>query len=50
MKTTQRLDQFVSLGEIPKVSIANIKNQCRLRETLKDLQSYYSSGAKVSKP
>lgn len=46
LKTTQRLGRFVSLGEIPKVIIAHIKNQCRSRVTLKDLQSYYSSGAK----
>ena len=46
LKATQRLGRFVSLGEIPKVIIAHIKNQCRSRVTLKDLQSYYSSGAK----
>ncbi len=46
LKTTQRLGRFASLGEIPKVIIAHIKNQCRSRVTFKDLQSYYSSGAK----
>ncbi|WP_153637224.1 DUF4158 domain-containing protein, partial [Marinobacter salsuginis] len=46
LKTTQRLGRFVSLGEIPKVIITHIKNQCRSRMTLKDLKTYYLSGAK----
>ena len=46
LKITQRLGRFVNLGEIPKVIITHIKNQCRSRVTLKDLQTYYTSGAK----
>ncbi|UUA73609.1 Tn3 family transposase [Cellvibrio sp. QJXJ] len=46
LKTTQRLGRFVPLGEIPKVIIAHIKNQCRSRVTLNDLQTYYTSGSK----
>lgn len=46
LKTTQRLGRFVTLGEIPKVIIAHIKNQCRSRVTLNDLQTYYTSGSK----
>ena len=34
LKTTQQLGRFVPLGEIPKVIIAHIKNQCRSRVTL----------------
>ena len=46
LKTTQRLGRFVPLGEIPKVIVAHIKNQCRSRVTLNDLQTYYTSGSK----
>lgn len=46
LKTTQRLGRFVGLGEVPKPIIAHIKKQCRSRVTLKDLQTYYTSGAK----
>jgi hypothetical protein len=46
LKITQRLGRFVNLGEIPKVIITHIKNQCRSRVALKNLQTYYTSGAK----
>ena len=46
LKTTQRLGRFVTLGEIPKIIITHIKSQCRSRASLKDLQTYYASGAK----
>tara|TARA_R110001599_G_scaffold157047_1_gene343062 strand:- start:424 stop:3411 length:2988 start_codon:yes stop_codon:yes gene_type:complete len=46
LKTIQRLGRFVTYGEIPKVIIQHIKNVCRSRVSLKDVQAYYISGAK----
>lgn len=46
LKTTQRLGRFVTCREIPNVIIQHIKNECRSRTSLKDVQAYYTSGAK----
>ena len=46
LKTSQRLGRFVTYGEIPKVIIQHIKNECRSRASLNDVQAYLASGAK----
>ena len=46
LKSTQRLGRFVTYSEIPTVIIQYIKNECRSKASLKDVQAYYTSGAK----
>ncbi|MCF1440026.1 MAG: DUF4158 domain-containing protein, partial [Shewanella sp.] len=46
LKTTQRLGRFVPYSEIPKIIVKHVKNQSRSRATLKEVQTYYTSGAK----
>lgn len=46
LKVTQRLGRFIPYGEIPKVIVKHVKKKIRSRAALKEIQSYYSSGAK----
>jgi hypothetical protein len=46
LKMLQRLGRFVTFSEVPTPIIAHIKQHIRSRVTLKELQSYYSSGTK----
>lgn len=46
LKMLQRLGRFVTFSEVPAPIIAHIKQHIRSRVTLKELQSYFSSGTK----